>query len=80
MNSKLIIALGVAAGLGIGALSWSQAADQGGAGKPDPRVDKLLEQNELILKNQADILKNQAEMMKSLQQLETGVMSIRRRP
>jgi hypothetical protein len=78
MKSKLIVALCVAAVVVTAAMSWTQAADPSST-KPDPRIDKLLEQNEQILKNQAEILKNQAEMIKSLQQVETGVMSIRRR-
>ena len=38
----------------------------------DPRIDKLLEQNEKILKNQDDILKQLAD-------LKEGVLQIRRR-
>ena len=38
----------------------------------DPRIDKLLEQNEKILKNQDDILKK-------LDEVKEGLLQIRRR-
>ena len=39
---------------------------------PDPRIDKLIEQNDKILKNQDDILKDLAD-------LKEGVLQLRRR-
>jgi hypothetical protein len=39
---------------------------------PDPRIDKLLEQNDKILKNQDDIIK-------SLEEVKGGIAQLRRR-
>ena len=70
--SKKILALGaVVAVLAVASLVYAQAQAQSQTSKPDPRIDKLLEQNEQILKNQADILK-------SLEELKLGIRQVRR--
>jgi hypothetical protein len=73
MKTKLILV----AVLVTAAAFWTYA--QTTDSKPDPRVDKLLEQHEQMLKNQAEILKNQADMMRSLETIGAGVQSLRRR-
>lgn len=73
MRTKLVLV----ALLVVAAAFWTYA--QTGESKPDPRVDKLLEQHEQILKNQADILKNQADMIRSLETINAGVQQLRRR-
>lgn len=67
MKTKLLLVaiFVVAAGF------WTYAQQQRET-KPDPRVDKLLEQNE-------QILKNQAEIMKSLETIQGGLQVLRRR-
>jgi hypothetical protein len=70
MKTKLIVSLCVAGILAAAAVAWAQQ-------KPttpgtDSRIDKLVEQNEQILKNQAEILKK-------LDNIETGIGQLRRR-
>ena len=71
MNHKVLTTLAVAAVIAVGGLFISKAS---GETKPasDPRVDKLIQQNEQILKNQQDI-------MKTLEQLRTEITQLRRR-
>jgi cell division protein FtsX len=81
MNAKTFFAIAAAALLASGAISWSQNSDANtSTAKPDPRIDKLLQQNEEILKNQAELLKNQAQMMKDIEQVQVNVMRLRRQP
>jgi len=79
MNSKYIAIFALAAGLVGGSLFMAQAqsdvkpaASDAKAAVPDPRIDKLLEQN-------AQILKNQDEILKDLADLKEGVLQARRR-
>jgi len=78
MKTNHIVSLCAVALLAAAAMAWGQNAQT--AAKPDPRIDKLLEQNEQILKNQAEMLKNQAEILKQLEQVQTTVTQVRRRP
>ena len=70
---KIAIALCIAAALAVGTfvLAQSQAPLQPKM-PPDPRIDKLLEQNEKILKSQEDILKQ-------LDEIKAGLAQLRRR-
>ena len=71
MNHKVLTTLAVAAVIAVGGLFISKAS---GENKPasDPRIDKVIQQNE-------QILKNQAEIMKTLEQLRTEITQLRRR-
>jgi hypothetical protein len=72
MNTKLVVALTVAAVLAAGSLFVARAQTEPKATPPDPRIDKLLEQNEKVLKSQEDILKK-------LDELKEGLLQVRRR-
>ena len=62
---KIAAALCVAAALVAGTFVVAQAQNQQ---KPpsDPRIDKILEQNEQILKNQEEIIKTLADLKESI--------------
>jgi len=68
MKTKLLVSLCVAAVLAV-AIALAQDKEQT---KPDPRIDKLLEQNERILKNQTEILEK-------LLKIDQGLLQVRRR-
>lgn len=51
---------------------FAQSEAKPGGPTADPRIDKLLEQNE-------QILKNQAEMLKQLEGLKQDLLQLRRR-
>ena len=72
MNKKLVALSVVVTLLAIAGLVYAQGQGPTPAPKPDPRIDKLLIQNEQILKNQQDILKQLAE-------IQVGVTQTRRR-
>ena len=72
MNIKSIAIFALAAGLIAGSLFIAQAQSENKAAASDPRIDKLIEQNEKILKNQDEILKQLGEV-------KEGVLQIRRR-
>jgi hypothetical protein len=74
MNNKLVVTIALAVGVVAGSFFIAQAQDQTKAAvaAADPRIDKLLEQNDKILKNQDEILKQLAD-------LKEGVLQIRRR-
>ena len=63
MKPRLFLTVAVAALLVAGTFAIAQAPTQP---KADPRIDKLLEQNEQILKNQGEIMKSLADMKESL--------------
>ena len=65
MNTKTFMTVAVAALLVAGTFAIAQAPTQP---KPpaDPRIDKLLEQNEKILQNQQDILKQLGDVKESI--------------
>jgi hypothetical protein len=66
MKSRIVM-LAVAALLVAGTFAIAQAPTQPPkAPPPDPRIDKVIEQNELILKNQDEIMKSLADMKESL--------------
>jgi hypothetical protein len=69
MYSKIVATLAVAAAIIAGSL-LAQAQDK--AKENDPRLDKVLEQNEKILKNQELIIK-------SLDEIRQDLLQIRRR-
>ena len=70
---KIIIPLCIAAALAVGTYVLAQSQSQvQPRSSPDPRIDKVLEQNEQILKNQTEILK-------ALEEIKTGLTQIRRR-
>ncbi len=68
MNTKLLVAVALIA---VAGLYFVRAADEA---KPaaDPRIDKLIQQNEQIMKTQDEILKQ-------IQELKEGVLQLRRR-
>ena len=72
MNTKFVPILMLAVGLVAGSLFVAQAQSETKPAPPDSRIDKLLEQNDQILKNQADILKQLGEV-------KEGVLQLRRR-
>jgi hypothetical protein len=63
MKAKTFVMVAVAALLVAGTFAIAQAPSQP---KGDPRIDKLLEQNEKILKNQEDILKQLGDLKESI--------------
>lgn len=65
MKSR-IVTLAVAALLVAGTFAIAQAPTQPKAPPPDPRIDKVIEQNVQILKNQDEILKSLSDMKESL--------------
>ena len=74
MNAKYVATFALAAGLVAGSLFLAQAQSdvKPVAPAPDARIDKLLEQNEKILKNEDEILKKLAD-------IQEGVLQARRR-
>ncbi len=68
MNTKLLVAV---VAIAVAGLFFVRAADQT-TPAADPRIDKLIQQNEQILKNQDAI-------MKQLEDLKEGVLQLRRR-
>lgn len=72
MNTKFVAILALAVGLVAGSLFVAQAQSEPKPAPPDPRIDKLIEQN-------TQILKNQDEILKQLGDLKEGVLQIRRR-
>ena len=70
MNTKFAAIFTLAVGLVAGSLFIAQAQTAEPKVPADPRIDKVIEQNEQILKNQAD-------MMKSLEDLKKGVLQLR---
>ena len=72
MNAKIVAVFAVATALVAGSLFVARAQTETKAPPPDPRIDKLLDQNEKILKNQDEILKD-------LGDLKEGVLQLRRR-
>jgi len=74
MNAKYVATFALAAGLVAGSLFLAQAQSdvKPVAPAPDARIDKLLEQNEKILKNQDEIIKTLAD-------IKEGVLQARRR-
>ena len=71
MKTKLFATVCVALALAT-AIALAQDKDPAKTAKPDPRIDKVIEQNEQILKNQDAILKK-------LETIETGMTQLRRR-
>ncbi len=69
MKIKLLVALCVATAF---AVAIALAQDQAKPAPPDPRIDKLFEQNEKILKNQTTILEK-------LEKIDQGLLFVRRR-
>jgi uncharacterized membrane-anchored protein YhcB (DUF1043 family) len=72
MNMKLVAILALTAGLVVGSLFVAQAQNETKPAAKDVRIDKLLDQNDQILKNQTEILKR-------LDDLKEGVLQLRRR-
>jgi hypothetical protein len=74
MNTKFAAIFALAVGLVAGSLFMAQAQTQPTAKPPppDPRIDKVIEQNDQILKNQDQIIKD-------LNDLKEGVLQLRRR-
>ena len=72
MNTKYVAIFALAIGLVVGSLFMAQAQTEVKPPPPDPRVDKLLDQNEQILKNQDQI-------MKDLSDIKEGMLQLRRR-
>lgn len=65
MKIKLLVVIAVVA---VAGLLYAQAADDAKLAA-DPRIDKLIQQNEKILQNQSEILKQLAELKQDLLQL-----------
>lgn len=72
MKAKYIAIFTLAVGLIAGSLFIAQAQTEVKPPVPDPRIDKLLDQNDKILKNQDEILKQLAD-------IKEGVLQVRRR-
>jgi hypothetical protein len=72
MNKKSLIALGIAVVLVAGTVVFAQSSKPVAASGADPRLDKVIEQNEQILKNQQEILKK-------LNEVQTGMSILKRR-
>lgn len=72
MNAKYVAIFALAAGLIAGSLFVAQAQSDVKPPPPDTRIDKLLDQNEKILKNQDAIIKE-------LDDIKEGVLQVRRR-
>ena len=74
MNNKLVVTIALAVGVIAGSffIAQAQGETKAASAAADPRIDKLLEQNQQILKNQDEILKQLAD-------LKEGVLQIRRR-
>jgi len=74
MKTNLIGALVVAGALATGVLVTAQTATKSPSATTgsDPRISKLLEQNEQILKNQQEILQK-------LETISGGIQQLRRR-
>lgn len=68
MKNKLIVSICLAATLAV-AIALAQ---ENKSTTQDPRIDKLLEQNAQILKNQADILQK-------LDKIDKDLLQVRRR-
>jgi uncharacterized membrane protein len=68
MKTKLLVSLCIAAAFAV-VIALAQAQEPT---KPDPRIDKLLQQNEQILKNQSTILEK-------LEKIDQGLLQVRRR-
>jgi hypothetical protein len=66
MNAKLFVTVAVAALLVAGTFAIAQAPAQPKPAPPDQRIDRLLEQNDQILKNQQDILKQLGDLKESI--------------
>jgi hypothetical protein len=69
MNAKYVAIFTLAAGLLAGSLFVVQAQTEVKPPVPDHRIDKVLDQNEQILKNQDEILKELADIKKGVLQL-----------
>ncbi len=65
MNAKLLAAVAL---LAVAGLYFVRAADEAKPA-PDPRIDKLIQQNEQILKNQDEIKQKLDKMTQDLLQL-----------
>lgn len=72
MNRKFAAIFALAVGLVAGSLFMAQAQTQVKPPPADPRIDKVIEQNDQILKNQDQIIKD-------LNDLKEGVLQLRRR-
>jgi len=72
MNIKTVALFALAVGLIIGSFFVATAQAQNKPVGADPRIDKLIEQNEKILKNQEEILRQLADV-------KEGVLQLRRR-
>ena len=72
MNTRIVAIFTLAAGLIAGSYFVAQAQSESKSAASDPRIDKLIEQNEKILKNQDEILKQLGEV-------KEGVLQLRRR-
>lgn len=72
MNTKHVAIFALAAALIAGSLFIAQAQSENKPAVSDPRIDKLIEQNEKILKNQDEILKQLGEV-------KEGILQVRRR-
>jgi len=75
MNTKYAAIFALAAALIVGGLLLARAQTPQTPVKPpppDPRIDKIIDQNDQILKNQDQIIKD-------LSDLKEGVLQLRRR-
>jgi hypothetical protein len=74
MNTKFVAIFALAVGLVAGSLFMAQAQTDSKPvlPPPDPRIDKLLDENDKILKNQDQIIND-------LNDLKEGVLQLRRR-
>ena len=72
MKTNFVVSLCLAGLLAVAAVVWAESSDQAPAAGKDPRIDKLIQQNEQILKNQDDILKK-------IDEIQGGMAILKRR-
>jgi len=78
MKTKLFATIAVAAMLVGGGLAIAQMPAQSPP-KSDPRIQKLLDQNEEILKNQEDIKAQLSDIKDTLADLKESILILKRR-
>jgi hypothetical protein len=72
MNKKSLFVVGIVVALAAGSIALAQSAKSASTQNADPRIDKVIEQNEQILKNQDAILKK-------LDEVQNGMNILKRR-
>ncbi len=79
MKTKLAATLAVAAALVAGSLLVAHAQQAKSSSSGDPRLDKIIQQNEKLLQQNDQILQGQDDIKKTLKELQEGILQVRRR-